>query len=121
MIAMDNGRKICFDRTKRSVVKVGSNVLTENHDLNTKAVRSITRPICRLIPGAKAATKEDRSTEYLDLVIAVKVVDNLSEAIEHIAAYGSDHTEAIVTSSYERAKGFVREVNPAVVLVNAST
>jgi glutamate-5-semialdehyde dehydrogenase len=76
---------------------------------------------CRLVPGAKAATEEDWSTEYLDLVIAVKVVDNLSEAIEHIAAYGSDHTEAIVTSSYERAKRFVREVNSSVVLVNAST
>jgi glutamate 5-kinase len=48
-MAMDNDRKICFDRTKRLVVKVGSNVLTENHDLNTKAIRSITRQICRLI------------------------------------------------------------------------
>ena len=76
---------------------------------------------CRLITGAKAAAQEDWPTEYLDLVIAVKVVDNMDQAIDHIAIYGSDHTEAIVTSDYERAKRFVREVDSSVVLVNAST
>jgi glutamate-5-semialdehyde dehydrogenase len=76
---------------------------------------------CRLITGAKAAVQEDWPTEYLDLVIAVKVVDNMDQAIDHIAKYGSDHTEAIVTSDYERAKRFVREVDSSVVLVNAST
>ena len=57
----------------------------------------------------------------MDLVIAVKVVDNMDQAIEHVAKYGSDHTETIVTSDYERAKRFVREVDSSVVLVNAST
>jgi glutamate-5-semialdehyde dehydrogenase len=75
----------------------------------------------RLITAAKAATEEDWTAEYLDLVIAVKVVDNMAQAIEHIATYGSDHTEAIVTSDYQRAKQFVREVDSSVVLVNAST
>jgi glutamate-5-semialdehyde dehydrogenase len=76
---------------------------------------------CRLITGAKAATEEDWPAEYLDLVIAMKVVDNMDQAIGHIAKYGSDHTEAIITSDYERAKRFVREVDSSVVLVNAST
>ncbi len=76
---------------------------------------------CRLITGAKAAAQEDWPTEYLDLVIAVKVVDTMDQSIDHIAKYGSDHTEAIVTSDYERAKRFVREVDSSVVLVNAST
>jgi glutamate 5-kinase len=71
--------------------------------------------------GAANAVQEDWPTEYLDLVIAVKVVDNMDQAIDHIAKYGSDHTEAIVTSDYERAKRFVREVDSSVVLVNAST
>ena len=74
-----------------------------------------------MITGAKAAVQEDWLTEYLDLVIAVKVVDNMDQAIDHIAKFGSDHTEAIVTSDYERAKRFVREVDSSVVLVNAST
>jgi len=51
----------------------------------------------------------------------VKVVNNMEEAIRHIQTYGSDHTEAIVTSDYERARRFVREVDSSVVLVNAST
>jgi glutamate-5-semialdehyde dehydrogenase len=76
---------------------------------------------CRLITGAKVAVPEDWPAEYLDLVIAVKVVDNMDQAIEHVAKYGSDHTETIVTSDYERAKRFVREVDSSVVLVNAST
>ncbi len=76
---------------------------------------------CRLITGAKAAVPQDWPTEYLDLVIAVKVVDSMDQAIEHIENYGSDHTEAIVTSDYERAKRFVRQVDSSVVLVNAST
>jgi glutamate-5-semialdehyde dehydrogenase len=76
---------------------------------------------CRLLTGAKAAVQEDWPAEFLDLVIAVKVVDNMDQAIDHIAKYGSDHTEAIVTSDYERAKRFVREVDSSVVLVNAST
>ncbi len=76
---------------------------------------------CRLIPKAEPATEADWPEEYLDLILAVKVVDNMDAAMEHIAAYGSDHTETIVTADYERARSFVRQVNSSVVLVNAST
>lgn len=74
-----------------------------------------------LMAGVKAATEEDWYAEYLDLVLAVKVVDSLDEAIAHIGRYGSMHTEAIITSSYSRAQRFLQEVNSSTVLVNAST
>lgn len=76
---------------------------------------------CRILPQAVAAKEEDWPAEYLDLVIAVKVVEDMDKAIEHMARYGSSHTEAIVTSDYRRARRFVREVDSSVVLVNAST
>ncbi len=75
----------------------------------------------RILPRIKEATEEDWSEEYLDLILAVKVVNNMTEAIRHIQTYSSNHTEAIVTSDYERARQFVREVDSSVVLVNAST
>ncbi len=75
----------------------------------------------RILPGAKAAKEEDWPAEYLDLILAVKVVSGMEEAVEHIVRYGSSHTEAIVTSDYRRARRFVREVDSSVVLVNAST
>lgn len=76
---------------------------------------------CQILPDAKKAEETDWPAEYLDLVLAVKVVANMDHAIQHIAHYGSSHTEAIVTRSDERAKRFVREVDSSVVLVNAST
>jgi len=72
-------------------------------------------------PGAKVATEDDWYTEFLDLILAVRVVDDLDEAIAHINKYGSLHTEAIVTANYGNAHRFIREVNSGVVLVNAST
>ena len=74
-----------------------------------------------IIPGTKKAKEEDWPAEYLDLILAVKVVEDMDEAIAHISKYGSSHTEAIVTSNYQRARRFVREVDSSVVLVNAST
>ena len=76
---------------------------------------------CRIAAGITAATEEDWSTEYLDLILAVRVVDTIDEAIEHIARYGSMHTDAIVTTDYNNSQKFLREVNSSVVLVNAST
>ena len=76
---------------------------------------------CRILPKATKAAEEDWPAEYLDLVIAVKVVENMDQAIAHMAKYGSSHTEAIVTSNYKRARRFIREVDSSVVLVNAST
>ncbi len=74
-----------------------------------------------LIPWAKPATEEDWEAEYLDLILAVKVVKSFDEALDHIARYGSNHTESIVTEDYQRALRFLREVDASVVMVNAST
>jgi glutamate-5-semialdehyde dehydrogenase len=72
-------------------------------------------------PRATAATAEDWSTEYLDAIIAAKVVDGIGEAIDHIERYGSHHTDAIVTADRAAAERFLREVDSAIVLHNAST
>jgi len=74
-----------------------------------------------LVPGLKAATEEDWVTEYLDLILSVRVVRSLEEAIEHIGRYGSAHSDAIVTTDEANAKRFVQEVDSAAVFVNAST
>nr|HID58263.1 glutamate-5-semialdehyde dehydrogenase [Desulfobacterales bacterium] len=76
---------------------------------------------CGIVSGAKEAKEEDWYAEYLDLILAIKVVSSMEEAIDHISRYGSNHTEAIVTSDYTRAHRFLREVDSSVVLVNAST
>jgi glutamate-5-semialdehyde dehydrogenase len=75
----------------------------------------------RILPGVVLATEADWPAEFLDLILAIRVVESMEEAIAHIAAHGSDHTEAIITRDYERARRFVREVDSSVVLVNAST
>jgi glutamate-5-semialdehyde dehydrogenase len=75
----------------------------------------------RIVRGMVPATDADWPAEFLDLVLAVKVVADMEEAVGHIAAFGSNHTEAIVTRDYDRARRFVREVDASVVLVNAST
>jgi len=72
-------------------------------------------------PDAEAATEEDWHAEYLELILACRVVDGMDEAIAHINRYGSLHTEAIITADYGNAHRFIREVNSSTVLVNAST
>ena len=74
-----------------------------------------------LVGGVTPATEDDYYTEYLALIMAVKVVDSLDEAIDHIDKYGSGHTELIVTEDFHAAHRFVNEVDAAVVNVNAST
>ncbi|HEX7232583.1 MAG TPA: glutamate-5-semialdehyde dehydrogenase, partial [Candidatus Binatia bacterium] len=76
---------------------------------------------CALAPNIVRAREADWSEEYLDLILAVRVVRNLDEAISHIERYGSEHTESIVTASYQKAREFVERVNSSAVLVNAST
>ncbi|MEN3185382.1 MAG: glutamate-5-semialdehyde dehydrogenase [Atribacterota bacterium] len=76
---------------------------------------------CQLLPQVLEATEEDWCTEYLDLIIAVRVVRNVEEAIAHINQYGSRHSEAIVTEDYTTARKFLEEVDAAAVYVNAST
>lgn len=74
-----------------------------------------------LVSEAKAASEEDYTTEFLAPIISVKVVAGLDEAIEHINRYGSHHTETIVSENYTRAMRFLREVDSASVMINAST
>ncbi|HMK76882.1 MAG TPA: glutamate-5-semialdehyde dehydrogenase [Thermodesulfobacteriota bacterium] len=75
----------------------------------------------KILSHIKEAREDDWSQEYLDLILSVKVAKGIEEAAEHIARYGSSHTEAILTSDYGNAQRFLREVNSSCVLVNAST
>jgi len=75
----------------------------------------------RLVPGAVPALASDWGTEYLDLILAVRVVPSMDAAMEHIRKHGSLHTEAILTRDHGRAMRFLREVDSSLVLVNAST
>ena len=74
-----------------------------------------------LVPAMKAATEDDWYAEYLAPILAIRIVDSLDEAMTHIAQYGSQHTDAIVTEHYGNARRFLREVDSSSVLVNAST
>ena len=76
---------------------------------------------CAILPSAEAATEADWSTEYLDSIISVRIVDGLDAAIDHISAYGSDHTDCIITEDQDRAEIFLQRVDSAIVMVNAST
>jgi glutamate-5-semialdehyde dehydrogenase len=75
----------------------------------------------KLVPDAKAASDEDWGTEYLAKILAVRVVNGLDGALEHVARYGSNHTDAICTENYSHAQRWLREVDASCVLVNAST
>ncbi len=74
-----------------------------------------------LLPGIARATEEDWRTEYLDLILSVKIVDSLEEAVQFIDTYGTGHSDAIVTDSYANAQMFLASVDSAAVYVNAST
>ena len=74
-----------------------------------------------ILPESKAAVEEDWSTEYGDYILSIKIVKDLSEAIEHINRYGTGHSECIVTNNYAAAERFLNEVDAAAVYVNAST
>ena len=74
-----------------------------------------------IIPDIEKATEEDWTTEYLDLILSIRIVKDIEEAIRHINFYGSHHSDAIVTRDYRKAKKFLEEVDSAAVYVNAST
>jgi glutamate-5-semialdehyde dehydrogenase len=76
---------------------------------------------CKLVPDATPATPEDWPMEFLALILAVKVVDDLDAAMAHIRQYGSQHTEVIVTENYSHGQRFLREVDASAVMINAST
>ena len=75
----------------------------------------------RIVPALHAATPDDWGAEYLDFILSIAVVDDLDEALEHIAQHGTQHSEAIVTENYANAERFLNEVDAAAVYVNAST
>ena len=89
-------------------------------NLNGVEVRADQKTI-DLIPNLKLAVEEDWGTEYLDLIIAIKLVDNLDEAIAHINKYGTKHSESILTKDFNKALKFINEVDAAAVYWNAST
>ena len=74
-----------------------------------------------IVPGAVPASDEDWSTEYLDAIISIRIVDDIEQAVDHIARYGSGHTESIVTADDAAARRFLETVDSAIVLQNAST
>jgi glutamate-5-semialdehyde dehydrogenase len=74
-----------------------------------------------MAPGVKPAAESDWTEEYLDLILAVRIVKDMDEAIDHIERYGSEHTESIVTTNYQRSREFIDRVNSSAVMVNAST
>ena len=74
-----------------------------------------------LVPGIKQATAEDWVTEYLELIVSIRVVKDMDEAIDHIERYGSQHTESIITNNYQKSREFIDRVNSSAVMVNAST
>ncbi|MDA9639867.1 glutamate-5-semialdehyde dehydrogenase [SAR116 cluster bacterium] len=76
---------------------------------------------CALLPAATLASKADWSTEYLDSIISIAVVDDMTTAMQHIADYGSQHTDCIITENAARAEEFLAKVDSAIVMVNAST
>ncbi len=74
-----------------------------------------------LVPWVSEASEEDWGAEYLDLILAVRIVSDMKEAMDHIADYGSAHTDVIVTDNHRRAERFIREVDSSAVMVNASS
>ena len=95
-------------------------LLAEKYAEKSVELRGCPRTLA-ILPNIKAATSEDWGTEYLAPILSIKVVDNLAEAISHINTHGSHHTDSIVTESYTDAQTFLRAVDSASVIVNAST
>tara|TARA_B100000530_G_scaffold20892_1_gene13701 strand:+ start:579 stop:1835 length:1257 start_codon:yes stop_codon:yes gene_type:complete len=88
-----------------------------NHDVELRGCQKTQH----LIAGVKAATEEDWETEYLAPILSIKIVEGITEAINHINKYSSQHTESIMTEDHEHAQRFLREVDSSSVMVNAST
>lgn len=76
---------------------------------------------CQIARGIKKASEEDWQTEYLDLILSIKVVEGIEEAINHINNYGSHHSDAIITNNYSKSRQFLQKIDSAAVYVNAST
>ncbi len=103
--------------------KIADDFLPKLHRAMTQAGVTLKgcEACCRMLEDIQPATDADWAAEYLDLILAVRVVPDMDGAMAHIAAYGSNHTEAIITTDYNKARRFVREVDASLVIVNAST
>ncbi len=121
-------------KTQRTGVCNAAETLLVHKNLDTEIFKSVLNALyeknveirgcsktCEVFDKAIPATDEDFYTEFLDLIISVKVVDSIDEAISHIAKHSTSHSEAIVTENYSNAGKFLNEVNSAAVYVNAST
>jgi glutamate-5-semialdehyde dehydrogenase len=132
---MEMARRICFNA---KVQRPGVCNAMETMLVQKNAAKRFLKPMLRrfreagvelrgcpgvrkIVPGVKKAAEKDWSTEYLDMVLSVRMVSGIEEAIEHINTFGSGHSDAIVTSNYDNARKFSREVDSAAVFVNAST
>ena len=104
----------------RDVADVFLPEMAERFRQHNVEIRACPRTL-KLIPFAKPATEQDWSEEYLDLIIAIKIVDNVDDAIKHINTYGTKHSDAIITSNSQCAEKFLREVDSACIYHNAST
>ncbi|MCW8801984.1 MAG: glutamate-5-semialdehyde dehydrogenase [Candidatus Bathyarchaeota archaeon] len=89
-------------------------------NLNGVEVRACEKTM-KIMPNLKPATEEDWYTEFLDLIIGIKIVENTQEAIDHINKYGTNHSESILTADFDKALKFIREVDSAAVYWNSST
>jgi len=132
---LEMARKICFNaKVQRpgvcnamETMLVGKNVassflpgMIEEFTSSGVEIRACENTL-RLIPNLALAKESDWPAEYLDLILAVKIVDDMDEAIDHIERYGSNHTETIVTNDYKRSQEFLERIDASVVLINAST
>jgi len=132
---LDMAEKICVNaKVQRPAVCNAMETLLVHRDVAEKFLPRIAKTLegfkvelrgCNrtrsILPHVKEAKEEDWYAEYNDLILAVKVVEGLDEAVAHITKYGSEHTDSIVTRDYSNAQRFLQEVNSSVVLVNAST
>ena len=132
---LDMAHEICFNaKVQRPGVCNALETLLLHEDVAQAFFAKAARPLMdagvtlrgcpktvALVPRAELADESDWPAEYLNLTLAVKVVPDMDAAMDHIAAYGSNHTEAIVTNDFNRAQRFVREVDASAVMVNAST
>lgn len=103
------------DIAEMALIPVGEKLKEKNVEIRGDEA------VCEILPYAIPATDDDWATEYLDYKISVKIVENIDEAISHIAQYSTGHSEAIITDSYTAAEKFKAEVDAAAVYVNAST
>ncbi len=109
------GLLIHKDIAEMALIPVGEKLREKNVEIRGDEA------VCEILPYAIPATDEDWATEYLDYKISVKIVEDIDDAISHIAEFGTGHSEAIITDSYAAAEKFKSEVDAAAVYVNAST